>query len=114
MIFIADIRGRSRKAVTFLGERGRRLFAANEALALGHGGVTATSIATGLARSTIDRGMQELRSARNELGARLRRPGAGRKSAVTQQPELPAAFIKEGRRLAPAPADVCNVDHPSG
>jgi hypothetical protein len=36
--------------------------------------------------------MQDLRSARNELGARLRRPGAGRKSAVTQQPELPAAL----------------------
>jgi hypothetical protein len=92
VIDIADIRGRWRKAVTFLDERGRRLFAANEALAQGHGGVTATSIATGLARSTIDRGMQELRSARNELGARLRRPGAGRKSAVTQQPELPAAL----------------------
>ena len=92
MIDIADIRGRWRKAVTFLDERGRRLFAANEALAQGHGGVTATSIATGLARSTIDRGMPDLRSARNELGARLRRPGAGRKSAVTQQPELPAAL----------------------
>ena len=92
MIDIADIRGRWRKAVTFLDERGRRLFAANEALAQDHGGVTATSIATGLARSTIDRGMQELRSARNELGARLRRPGAGRKNAVTQQPELPAAL----------------------
>lgn len=36
--------------------------------------------------------MQDLRSARNELGARLRRPGAGRKSAVTQQPELPAVL----------------------
>jgi hypothetical protein len=92
VIDIADIRGRWRKAVAFLDERGRRLFAANEALAQGRGGVTATSIATGLARSTIDRGMQELRSARNELGARLRRPGAGRKSAVTQQPELPAAL----------------------
>jgi hypothetical protein len=92
VIDIADIRGRWRKAAAFLDERGRRLFAANEALAQGRGGVTATSIATGLARSTIDRGMQELRSARNELGARLRRPGAGRKSAVTQQPELPAAL----------------------
>jgi hypothetical protein len=59
VIDIADIRGRWRKAVTFLDERGRRLFASNEALALGHGGVTATSIATGLARSAIDRGMQD-------------------------------------------------------
>src|SRR5512146_1810780 len=91
---IADIRGRWRKGVAFLDERGRRLFAANEALALGDGGVTAASIATGLARSTINRGMQELRSARNDLGSRLRRPGGGRKSAVTHQPELPAALEK--------------------
>ena len=94
VIDIADIRGRWRKALAFLDERDRRLFAANEALAQGHGGVTATSIATGLARSTIDRGIEELRSARNDLGTRLRRPGGGRKSAVTHQPALPAALEK--------------------
>ena len=94
MIDIADIRSRWRKATAFLDERARRLFAANEALAQGHGGVSATAIATGLARSTINRGIQELRSGRNELGPRLRRPGAGRKSAVTQQPGLPAALEK--------------------
>jgi Rhodopirellula transposase DDE domain len=91
---IADIRSRWRKATAYLDERARRLFAANEALAQGHGGVSATAIATGLARSTINRGIQELRSARNELGPRVRRPGAGRKSAVTQQPGLPAALQK--------------------
>ena len=89
---IAAIRGRWRKAVTFLDERGRRLFAANEALALGNGGITAASIATGLARSTINRGLRELRSAHNDLGSRQRRPGAGRKSAVARQPGLPAAL----------------------
>ena len=61
-------------------------------MAQGYGGVMAMSMATGLARSTIDRGIQELRSARNELGARLRRPGAERKTAVTHQPDLPAAL----------------------
>ena len=63
-----------------------------EALAQGHGGVTATSIATGLARSTIDRGIEELRSGRNDLDPRLRRAGGGRKGAVTHQPGLPAAL----------------------
>jgi hypothetical protein len=92
VIDVADIRGRWQQAAAVFDERGRRLFAANEALALGDGGVTATSIATGLARSTINRGMQELRSARDDLGGRLRRPGGGRKSAVTHQPELPAAL----------------------
>jgi hypothetical protein len=92
MIDTADMRKRWRHAAAFLGERGRRLYAANEAMAQGQGGVSATSIATGLARSTIDRGVQELRSARNELGARQRRPGGGRKSAVAHQPGLVAAL----------------------
>jgi hypothetical protein len=92
VIDIADMRRRWRQASSFLDERTRRLFAANEALAQGHGGVTAASIATGLARSTIDRGIEDLRSKRNDLGLRLRRPGGGRKSAVMQQPELPAAL----------------------
>ena len=92
MIDVADIRRRWRQASAFLDERGRRLFAANEALAQGHGGVSATSIASGLARSTIDRGIEELRCARNDLGGRQRRPGGGRKSAVAQQPGLLAAL----------------------
>ena len=62
MIDLDDIRTRYQQACKFLDERGRRLFAANEALALGHGGVTATSAATGLARSTIRRAIVELQS----------------------------------------------------
>jgi hypothetical protein len=92
VIDVADIRRRWRQASAFLDERGRRLFAANEALAQGHGGVSATSIASGLARSTIDRGIEELRCTRNDLGGRQRRPGGGRKSAVAQQPGLLAAL----------------------
>jgi len=92
VIDIDDIRSRWKLAARFLDERGRRLFAANESLALGLGGVTASARATGLARSTINRGIQELRSAGNEIGRRVRRPGGGRKSAVVHQPDLPAAL----------------------
>jgi biotin operon repressor len=92
VIDIDDIRSRWQLAAPFLDERGRRLFAANESLALGLGGVTATARATGLARSTINRGIQELRSAGNAIGRRVRRPGGGRKSAVAHQPDLPAAL----------------------
>jgi hypothetical protein len=92
VIDIDDIRSRWQLAAPFLDERGRRLFAANESLALGLGGVTATARATGLARSTINRGIEELRSAGNEIGRRVRRPGGGRKSAVAHQPDLPAAL----------------------
>jgi hypothetical protein len=86
------LKARFERTVAFLDERGRRLFAANEALALGYGGITATSIATGLARSTINRAIKELREGDNEIGSAIRRPGGGRKSAVELQPELPAAL----------------------
>ena len=71
---IDDIRSRYQAHEAFLDERSRRLFASNEALALGHGGVTAVAKATGLARSTINRGIKELQSGSNEIGDRIRRP----------------------------------------
>jgi hypothetical protein len=92
VIDVDDIRARYRRAVKFLDERGRRLFAANEALALGYGGVTAASAATGLARSTIRRAIVELHGGSNPLGQRVRRPGGGRKRAVALQPGLLAAL----------------------
>jgi len=92
VIDVDDIRLRWQQAETFLDERGRRLLAANEALAQGYGGVSAVAQATGLARSTINRGIGELRSGRNEIGSRVRRAGGGRKSAVAHQPDLPAAL----------------------
>jgi hypothetical protein len=92
VIAVDDIRLRWQQAAAFLDERGRRLLAAHEALVHGYGGVSAVAQATGLARSTINRGIRELRSGRNEIGPRVRRPGGGRKSAVMHQPGLPAAL----------------------
>jgi len=92
VIDVDDIRARYRRAVKFLDERGRRLFAANEALALGYGGVTAAGAATGLARSTIRRAIVELHGGSNLLGPRVRRPGGGRKRAVALQPGLLATL----------------------
>ena len=92
VIDVDDIRARYRQAVKFLDERGRRLFAANEALASGYGGVTAACVATGLARSTIRRGIVELQGGSNPLGQQVRRPGGGCKRAVARQPGLLAAL----------------------
>jgi len=89
---VADLRSRYQRAAGLLDERGRRLFAANEALACGRGGVSAASVATGIARSTINRGITELRAGGNDIGGRVRRSGGGRKSAVAHQPGLPAAL----------------------
>jgi hypothetical protein len=44
--------------------------------------------ATRVARSTIGRGLAELRLGRDDLGSRVRRPGGGRKPAVETQPGL--------------------------
>lgn len=82
-----DIRCRFLRLEPFLGERGRRLFVANEALSPGRGGVSAVSSATGIARSTINRGIAEVQAG-NGTGARIRRPGAGRRRAEASQPGL--------------------------
>ena len=64
-------------------ERSRRIWAANEAIALGHGGVTIVSEATHMAKSTIAIGKKELLSITDSNPAlektRIRRKGGGRK-----------------------------------
>jgi len=61
-----------------LDERGRRLFAANEARELGRGGVSLVSRICGLSRPTIIKGMRELDAPPLPTG-RVRRVGGGRK-----------------------------------
>src|SRR3954454_11835724 len=92
MIDADAIRARYEQMAPFLDERGRRLFVAGEALSLGHGGVTAVAAGTGMARSTINRGMADLKAGRDDLGGAVRRPGGGRKRAVETQPGLLAAL----------------------
>jgi hypothetical protein len=92
MIDVTSLRARWEQMAPNLDERGRRLFVASEALMVGLGGVTAASSATGMARSTINRGIKELKAGRQENVGRVRRPGAGRKSAVEAQPGLLAAL----------------------
>ena len=67
-----------------LDERGRRRFAAAEAKAAGRGGVSLVSRITGVARSTIGRGLAELRSGAVVDAGRVRRPGGGRKRLAVQ------------------------------
>jgi hypothetical protein len=61
-----------------LDERGRRLFAAAEVRAAGHGGLAAVARITGLARSTIERGLKDLDEPALPAGM-IRRPGNGRR-----------------------------------
>jgi Rhodopirellula transposase DDE domain len=76
-----------------LGERGRRLWAATEALSFGSGGVRAVAEALQMSTMTILQGKRELqaepRSADSGVvGGRQRRRGGGRKSTLEKQPQL--------------------------
>jgi transposase len=75
-----------------LSEFTRRRWAAVEAISLGRGGVTAVSAATGLAHSTIRRGIRELNCRSAPPGARERRPGAGRKRIEVIDPQVGASL----------------------
>ncbi len=70
-----------------LDERGRRLFAAGEVRTAGWGGLAAVSRITGLARSTINRGEDDLNAAPLRPG-RVRRAGGGRKTVAENDPGL--------------------------
>ena len=86
MIDIAAIRARYETLAPLLNERARRLFAASEAQAAGRGGIAAVSRASGIARSTIGRGLRDLDSAASGWpSGRVRRSGGGRKAAVVEQ-----------------------------
>jgi len=78
------IRLRFEASAPFLDERGRRLVAASEALAAGYGGIAAVARATGVAPSTIGRGLKELAGGENRLPGRQRRPGGGDKKLTVK------------------------------
>ena len=71
-----------------LDERGRRRWAATEAMALGYGGITAVSLATGLSDRTIRNGIEELQSDTPLPSGRQRRSGGGRKPLEFSQHDL--------------------------
>jgi len=81
-----------------LDERARRLWAATEARTLGFGGISLVANQTGLARSTIHRGLGELKQIEADSYLdiaqldRIRKPGAGRKSVIEIYPGIAKAL----------------------
>jgi transposase len=77
------IKARFVRVAKMLDERARRAVAASEALAIGWGGITAVSRATGLSRTVIQNGIKELTgTVPSAAPGRIRRPGGGRKKTV--------------------------------
>ena len=64
--------------------------AASEAVAAGHGGIAAVAAATGIAPSTIGRGIADLSQGEERLHGRVRRHGGGRKPTIAKDPTLVA------------------------
>ena len=87
MIDEAAIRLRWDVVGSRLDERGRRLFAAAEVRTAGRGGLVIVSKITGLARSTINRGKQDLDAPPLPKG-QVRRAGGGRRSVCENDPGL--------------------------
>ena len=75
-----------------LDERTRRLMAANEARALGHGGISEVSRACGLSRKAIAKGMREIDAGMVPPPGHVRQPGAGRKKITADDPGLMPAM----------------------
>ena len=91
MIDEAAIRLRWDTVGSQLDERGRRLFAAAEVRSAGRGGLALVSKISGLARSTINRGEDDL-DAEPLAKGRVRRAGGGRRAVAEIDPGLVPAL----------------------
>jgi transposase len=88
---VADISGitaRYEALKPVLDERTRRLVAAAESQAIGKGGISAVSRATGISRPVIRQGIAELKDPASLAPGRIRRQGGGRKKAVDKDASL--------------------------
>ena len=92
MDLAAALREKFASVWPMLDERTRRIMAANEAVALGYGGVSAVRRACGLSRKAIAKGIQEIRSGSVPAEGRIRRKGAGRKRLTARDPRLLSAL----------------------
>lgn len=88
MADLAEITHRFDTIRGVLDERSRRLVAAAESVAMGWGGISAVSRATGVSRQVIRQGVAELSESGVPPAGRVRRAGGGRKTTVSQDTSL--------------------------
>jgi hypothetical protein len=85
---VATLRAKYGALVPVFTERSRRVWAATEAQAIGYGGIALVARATGMAESTIQRGLRDLQVRHPLPPSRSRRAGGGRKRASVTDPTL--------------------------
>lgn len=88
MVDQSEIGTRFQMLSPFLNERTRRLAAAAEAVALGRGGISLVSRATGVSRRAIRSGLAQLGSPATARDDRIRRAGGGRRKTVATDTTL--------------------------
>lgn len=93
---LRQIKSRYGSLAPVMDERMRRQWAATEAQTYGWGGLSAVSIATGMSRITIRKGLAELakrkKNPRARVDAGLRKKGGGRKRLTVSDPGLSEAL----------------------
>jgi hypothetical protein len=85
MMDASVIRARFVAVGSGLNERSRRRHVAAEAKTAGYGGIAAAARATGIARSTIGRGLKDLADP-GSLSGKVRRPGKPEKMLLRPSP----------------------------
>lgn len=83
-----NLKNRYENICSHLDEKGRRLWCGNEALALGRGGISSVSRATGIAYNTVTKGLKEIQGLETLPLGRIRRQGGGRKKKIEHYPIL--------------------------
>ncbi|MDR0622738.1 MAG: hypothetical protein LBJ61_12840 [Deltaproteobacteria bacterium] len=86
------IKGKYLRFSPFLDERTLRHWAANEAIALGYGGISTVSRATSLSPNTIKKGISEIDTDEPLDANRVRSYGGGRKSSLEHSPDIQVAL----------------------
>ena len=84
---VRDVKERYNRISGSMNELSKRLWAGNECISIGHGGIGIVSNATGMARNTVVNGRNEVTSGK-KLDGRIRKKGAGRKKSVDAIPGL--------------------------
>ena len=82
------IKKRFQRISEHLDEKTRRLWCANEALAISYGGVSFVSRETGVSRTTITEGVKEIKEQKKLPKNGIRRDGGGRKLKIEKDKEI--------------------------
>ncbi len=85
---IVLVRRKFEAIIDCLTEKGRRLWAAAEALSYGHGGILLVNKATNISRTTIRQGIKEIQDSKVSEESGIRKSGGGRKKAKDVQSDL--------------------------